>query len=118
DTTTPGLANEFSSFAGGGNGDANFGVAYFSDYAANNPAPAFDPANPATLARLPTITLPTGEEIESIQVTNTTNAALSMRDGDAFAKKFGGAAGDDPDFLKITAYGTDSSGAVITPLSE
>lgn len=36
--------------------------------------------------------------------TNSTYAALSMRDGDMFAKKFGGETGDDPDyfFLRIT----------------
>jgi hypothetical protein len=117
DTTTAGFDNQFSSFTGGGNGDENFGVAYFSDFAANNPD-AFDPADPNKLARLPTITLPTGVGIESIHVTNTTYAAISMRDGDAFSPNpFGGTTGDDPDFLKITAYATDASGAVITPLT-
>ena len=37
--------------------------------------------------------------------TNTTYAALSMRDGDAFAKKFGGDTGDDPDFFILTLQG-------------
>jgi len=40
----------------------------------------------------------------SFKYTNSTYAALSMRDGDMFAKKFGGETGDDPDyfFLRIT----------------
>jgi hypothetical protein len=42
--------------------------------------------------------------------TNTTWAALSMRDGDGFAKQFGGASGDDPDFLSLTISGFDAAG--------
>lgn len=34
-------------------------------------------------------------------ITNTTYAYNSMRDGDDFAKKFGGADGTDPDFFKL-----------------
>jgi hypothetical protein len=42
--------------------------------------------------------------------TNTTWAALSMQNGDAFAKQFGGPSGDDPDFLSLTIRGFDASG--------
>ena len=35
-------------------------------------------------------------------ITNGTYAHNSMRDGDGFAKKFGGETGDDPDFFKLT----------------
>jgi hypothetical protein len=35
----------------------------------------------------------------SFKYTNSTYAALSMRDGDMFAKKFGGQSGDDPDYF-------------------
>jgi hypothetical protein len=35
-------------------------------------------------------------------VTNSTYTYLSMRDGDAFAKKFGGVSGNDPDWFKLT----------------
>lgn len=38
-------------------------------------------------------------------ITNATYAFNSMRDGDAFAKKFGGATGTDKDWFKITVYG-------------
>src|SRR5690606_14694167 len=39
-----------------------------------------------------------------------TYAALTMRDGNQFAKKFGGDSGTDPDFLLLSAYGTDEFG--------
>ncbi len=42
--------------------------------------------------------------------TNTTYAALSMRDGDAFAKRFGGETGSDPDFFKLIVEGIDAFG--------
>ncbi len=42
-----------------------------------------------------------GKGINGFYVTNTTYAALSMRDGDSFAKKFGGTTGNDPDFFKL-----------------
>ena len=34
-----------------------------------------------------------------------------MRDGDAFAKKFGGPTGNDPDFFKLTISGLDAGNA-------
>jgi hypothetical protein len=42
--------------------------------------------------------------------TNTTYAALSMRDGDAFSKRFGGATGSDPDFFRLLVEGIDALG--------
>ena len=41
---------------------------------------------------------------DGMYITNTTYAYNSMRDGDTFAKKFGGNNGDDPDFFKLTIY--------------
>lgn len=38
-------------------------------------------------------------------ITNATYAYNSMRDGDAFAKKFGGTTGNDQDWFKIVIYG-------------
>jgi hypothetical protein len=35
-----------------------------------------------------------------------------MRNGDSFAKKFGGENGDDPDWFKLTITGQDVAGAV------
>lgn len=38
-------------------------------------------------------------------VTNTTYAYMSMKNGDSFAKKFGGPTGNDPDWFKLTVKG-------------
>jgi hypothetical protein len=43
-----------------------------------------------------------GKVVNGIYITNTTYAHNSMRDGDSFAKKFGGLTGNDPDFFKLT----------------
>src|SRR5690606_13300086 len=40
--------------------------------------------------------------MSEIIVTNSTYAYYSMKDGDAFAKKFGGVTGNDPDWFKLT----------------
>ncbi len=88
DTTTPGFSNQWSAYAGSGfNGSSNYVL-----------GTTFN-ANEAY------INLPTGTSIASLYVTNTTYAALSMRDGDAFAKQFGGALGTDPDYFKVTFTG-------------
>jgi len=59
--------------------------------------------------------LPADNKINSLRISNSTYAAISMRDGDPFAKKFGGISGNDPDFFKITFTGfsnADGLGAV------
>lgn len=43
--------------------------------------------------------------VSGVYVTNSTYAALSMEEGDDFAKKFGGASGDDEDWFLLTATG-------------
>jgi Domain of unknown function (DUF4465) len=92
DTTTQGNGNEISAYAGGGAGNsANYAVAYAGGV--NAPRIEFD---------VPTL-------LQSAMLTNTTYTALSMRDGDFFAKKFGGANGTDPDFLKLTITGRDAA---------
>lgn len=90
DNTTPGFGNQYGSIAGGGaDGSATYGVGYYSPY---------DP--------LPTITFDGYRGlVESIDLTNITYAALSMQTGDAFAKKFGGVDGTDPDYLLLTISG-------------
>jgi hypothetical protein len=101
DDTTAGFTNQFASFAGGGaGGSATFGVG-FADQ-----GDFFDP---------PTISRDPSDErlFQSLMVTNTTYAALSMRHGDSFAKKFGGPTGDDLDFFKLTISGIDGSNQVI-----
>lgn len=99
DVTTPGFGNQYSAFTGGGaGGSAKYGIASVT---------SFDG---------PTITLPAGIVPVSMQITNTTYAALSMLQGDSFAKKFG----DDPqtlavvetnfpDWFKLTITGRDAA---------
>jgi len=89
DATTPGFGNQFSSAAGSGfGGSLQYAVSYVD---------SFSPA--------PQITFAPGERPLSLQITNTTYAALSMKNGDSFAKKFGGTSGTDPDFFKLTING-------------
>jgi hypothetical protein len=90
DTTTPGFGNQYSAItAGGAGGSDAFGVSFFDSR------------------------LEFASEVDLVGgwFTNTTFAFLSMRDGDGFAKRFGGGdpeepPGDDPDFflLTITAF--------------
>lgn len=46
-----------------------------------------------------------GGFVKGVYVTNSTYAYNSMRDGDAFAKKFGGATGNDADWFKLVIRG-------------
>jgi len=46
-----------------------------------------------------------GKVVSGFSVSNSTYAALSMQNGDAFAKKFGGVSGDDPDWFKLSITG-------------
>jgi hypothetical protein len=90
DTATAGYQNQFSVYAGGGQGDGgNFAVAYQGQPVASLAAPAL---------------------VEGAWFANTTYAALSMLQGDSFAKKFGGATGDDPDWLRLTIVGREAGG--------
>jgi len=97
DTITAGWGNQYSSVTGSGaNNSATYGVYYPQGSITSNGWLVFD----------------------SIKLTNTTYAALSMRDGDAFAKKFGdtvdangavdGTNGED--FLKVWIIADDLSG--------
>ena len=96
DVTTRGYLNQYSSFTGGGSVNSE-------TYLVGNAYPGFvvpritrDPAN-------------TGR-FSSLDITNTTYAALSMYEGDSFgAKKFGGESGNDPDFFALTIEGIDAN---------
>jgi hypothetical protein len=84
DSSTPGFQNQYSVFnTSGVNHTDNFIVANGS----------------------PKVILPEQMTINGFYVCNATYAALSMRDGDGFAKKFGGSTGDDPDYLKLIIHG-------------
>lgn len=112
DTTTPGFGNQFSAYSGSGRGPGqdNYGVAFgHHDIGSVFGAPAFDPQSLSQLSELPHFDIPTGEQIDGAYLNNTTYAALSMLNGDAFSKQFG-----DGDWFKVTAYGSDASGLVLS----
>ena len=91
DTTTSGFANQYAAFSGGGSDGAG-GTVAGTNYAVGFGNQSF-------------LNLPDAAELNSIDITNTTYAGISMRDGDSFAKKFGGVSGNDKDFLKLTLTG-------------
>jgi hypothetical protein len=102
-TTTTGFTNQFAAYhlpGGGGDASANYGVSFNFNYTGPNVVPAFG-----------RITLPAGSSPQSIRLTNTTYTALSMLNGDGFAKQFGGSSGNDPDFLLLVIQGRDAGNA-------
>lgn len=94
DNTTPGFGNQFSAFPGGGAGGSMTYAVYYPSASTSG-----------------SVLLPRTQTVLGAQLTNTTYAALSMRDGDAFAKRFGGESGDDPDFFRLLVEGLDAAGA-------
>lgn len=88
DVTTPGSGNQYSAIAGEG--------------AEGTPAYAVSFASPESYITLDTDQTSGMLTIPSLYVTNSTYTYFSMRDGDDFAKKFGGETGDDPDFYLLT----------------
>lgn len=87
DSTTPGFGNLYAARAGKGvNGSSNYVVA--QNNAINQLTPAF-----------------WNTVVKGVYITNGTYAALSMENGDAFAKQFGGSTGNDPDWFLLTIKG-------------
>jgi len=95
DTTTSGLGNQYAAYSLTVPNGGVYGVAYYS---------AYDAA--------PTVTFAGAVAPQSVSLTNGTYAALDMLAGSGFSKKFGGATGSDPDWLKLTFTGYDASHAV------
>ena len=92
DSTTEGFTNQYSSITGGGaNGSDTYMVSY--QFA------------PDQVGVSDCCYILGGIDYLSVDVTNATYPYLSMKNGDAFAKKFGGASGDDPDYLLLTIKG-------------
>jgi hypothetical protein len=85
-TTTPGFLNQYSAISGSGAlGTSTYAVGYI-----------YDPI----IVRLKNNAI--GKPMIGMYINNSTYTYLSMRDGDGFAKKFGGETGKDPDFLLLT----------------
>ncbi len=83
-----GLNEQWTSATGAGaDGSANYGVLYTM-------------GTRTEIANLGTPTV-----LKGMRVTNNTYALTSMKNGDTFAKKFGGATGNDADWFKLTIKG-------------
>ncbi len=86
DSMTSGFTNQYASIAGHGvDGSHAYAVGF-----------AFEPIVIRFADDIGRVT------IEDLYITNATYTYLAMLNGDAFAKRFGGASGDEPDFLVIT----------------
>lgn len=102
DVTTSGYINQYAAFTGAG-GDNSLNYAVF-----------------ATSGKI-TFLKDNGVNLSSIQVTNTTYAALSMRDSDDYGKQFGSVndANGNPDgtngedFFKLWIVALDSDNSII-----
>jgi hypothetical protein len=89
DTETSGFMNQYSAITGeGANASENYMASYVSSYSGTT-----------------YITLNTPQTLGNVKITNSTYAHNSMRDGDAYAKQFGGETGDDEDWFLLTIYG-------------
>jgi hypothetical protein len=88
DNTTAGYLNQYSAITGAGFNSTNYviGNGYGNTRIRLN----------GTAAKKP---------VKGFYVTNTTYAYLSLKNGDQFAKKFGGATGTDPDWFRLTVKG-------------
>ena len=84
DSVTAGFTNDLSSIAGQGHLSTTYAVAYV---AGGKNYMAIDNKDIS---------------ITGIHISNSTYAYRSMESGDAFAKKFGGISGSEPDFFKLT----------------
>jgi hypothetical protein len=85
DTLTPGYLNDFSAVTGSGYNSPTYATTYISGE-----------------SKLKLQGNAAGGFVEGFYITNSTYTYLSMRDGDGFAKKFGGLTGDDADYLLLT----------------
>jgi len=86
DTVSAGFLNQYSAIAGSGDDSSD---TYAVSYGARNLIHVSGQGSGGVI-------------FEGFSVCNGTYPFLSMQDGDAFAKKFGGATGDDPDYFLMT----------------
>ena len=86
-STTSGFTNQYAAFPGGGSASSQYAVVF-----------NFDQGDAVVSFAAPVI-------VNSADFANSTYTALSMRDGDAFSKKFGGVSGNDLDYLRLDVHG-------------
>jgi hypothetical protein len=99
DTETPGLGNQYSAMTGGIANPTTYALSYYSAWALEHPTATINDAGE-------------GVTLDGVYITNTVYTYYSMRDGDEFAKKFGGETGDDPDWFLLTISGIDNAGVL------
>ncbi len=88
DSVTSGFGNQYSAKAGSGyQGSQNYAIANSNGW--------FKPRTDVWQY----------VQINNLRITNSTYAYNSMRDGDAFGKKFGGETGNDPDYFLVNFMG-------------
>lgn len=88
DNVTPGFSNQYASMAGAGaENTENYAVAY-----------SFSGLSIETIDNQPVV-------IDGVFLNNNAFAYYSMLNGDAFAKRFGGVDGSDPDYFRIDFKG-------------
>ena len=106
-TTTAGYTNQFAAYSGTDvSGTGNYAVSYvLLDWNSGT----YDPV-PQTVSFGAVTGNDYNTTISGAYFTNTTYAALSMLNGDGFAKKFGGETGDDEDYFKLIIKGIDEGG--------
>lgn len=86
---TPGFGNQYAAVAGKGvDGSDVYAVGY---------------ALPSAAIQMTGSAM--GAPVSGMYVTNSTYTYFSMLEGDAFAKRFGGESGNDPDFFLLTIKG-------------
>lgn len=87
-STIGGFENQFAARPGlGSNGSSQYAI-FYNSY----PGDAV-------------VTFGAQVSVKSFDVSNTTYAYYSMKDGDGFSKKFGGVTGNDADFFKLSIHG-------------
>ncbi len=100
DDSTMSYSNQYSAITASGidtlsSGGRNYGVSYvLSDFITAETIPV-----PLDFIDY------SAHEVKGFFVTNSTYAALILGQGDAFAKKFGGDSGNDPDWFKLSVWG-------------
>ncbi|MBN1765756.1 MAG: DUF4465 domain-containing protein [Sedimentisphaerales bacterium] len=93
DTLSQGYAAQYNAISGSGQGgSSNYAISFIG------------------WTEIPTITLDTLVTLDGLFVTNNNYAYYSMLNGDAFAKQFGGADGNDKDWFLLTITGKDETG--------
>jgi len=94
DTGASGYSAQYNAIAGGGQGGSvNYAVGYVG------------------WVLPPAVILDTPRALDGFYVANSNYTYYSMLHGDMFSKKFGGPAGDEPDWLVLSITGKDAAGA-------